>query len=80
MENKSQESPKVISILDMRKAQTASTETKADASAVAGSEADASGDSNFLDEMRRNLENAERMKRERLKANQAVLKSYRIKN
>jgi hypothetical protein len=37
-------------------------------------------ESAFLQEMRRNMENAERLKKERLKANQGVLKSYRIKN
>jgi len=34
----------------------------------------------FLDAMRKNFENQERLKKERLKANQSVLKSYRIKN
>ena len=34
----------------------------------------------FLDSMRKNAENADRLRRERLKANHSVLKSYRIKN
>lgn len=34
----------------------------------------------FFDAMRKNMENEERLRKERLKANQSVLKSYRIKN
>lgn len=34
----------------------------------------------FDDAMRRNAENAERIRRERLKQNQSVLRSYKIKN
>ncbi len=34
----------------------------------------------FFDAMKRNLDNEERLRKERLKANQSVLKSYRIKN
>ncbi len=34
----------------------------------------------FFDAMRKNSENEERLRKERLKANQSVLKSYRIKN
>jgi hypothetical protein len=34
----------------------------------------------FMDAMQRNFENQERLRKERLKANQSVLKSYRIKN
>jgi len=34
----------------------------------------------FLDSMRKNMENQERLRKERSKANQSVLKSYRIKN
>ena len=34
----------------------------------------------FSDVMRRNLENAERMRQERLKANKSVLRSYNIKD
>jgi hypothetical protein len=34
----------------------------------------------FFDAMQKNLENEERLRKERLKANQSVLKSYRIKN
>jgi len=37
-------------------------------------------ESDFADEIRKNMENSERLKKERLKANQGVLKSYRIKN
>lgn len=34
----------------------------------------------FFDAMKKNNENEERLRKERLKANQSVLKSYRIKN
>ena len=34
----------------------------------------------FFDAMKKNSENEERLRKERLKANQSVLKSYRIKN
>jgi hypothetical protein len=34
----------------------------------------------FFDAMKKNIDNEERLRRERLKANQTVLKSYRIKN
>lgn len=34
----------------------------------------------FFDAMRKNSENEERLRKERLKANQSVLKTYRIKN
>jgi hypothetical protein len=34
----------------------------------------------FFDAMKKNTDNEERLRKERLKANQSVLKSYRIKN
>ena len=34
----------------------------------------------FLDAIQKNSSNEERLRKERLKANQSVLKSYRIKN
>jgi hypothetical protein len=34
----------------------------------------------FFDAIKKNFENQERLRKERLKANQSVLKSYRIKN
>lgn len=34
----------------------------------------------FMDAMKKNFDNQERLRKERLKANQSVLKSYRIKN
>lgn len=34
----------------------------------------------FMDAIQKNFENQERLRKERLKANQSVLKSYRIKN
>lgn len=37
-------------------------------------------DSLFLEAMRRNAENNQKLKQDRLKANKSVLKSYRIKN
>jgi hypothetical protein len=44
------------------------------------SEHDEAPKEGFCDAMKKNFENQERMKKERLKANQSVLKSYRIKN
>jgi hypothetical protein len=78
MEPKEQvkESSNVVTLFEVKK--SVSETPKADPATE--QKTDASGESNFLQEMRRNLENAERMKKERLKANQSVLKSYRIKN
>lgn len=44
------------------------------------SEQDETPKEGFGDAMKKNFENQERMRKERLKANQSVLKSYRIKN
>lgn len=44
------------------------------------SEQDETPKEGFFDAIKKNFENQERMKKERLKANQSVLKSYRIKN
>jgi len=35
---------------------------------------------NFLNSMKKNVENAERMRQERLKANKSVLRTYNIKD
>ena len=44
------------------------------------SEQDEAPKESFSDAMKKKFENQARMKKERLKANQSVLKSYRIKN
>ena len=48
-------------------------------SAKASAEETSSAES-FSDVMKRNQENLERLRKERLKANQSVLKSYKIKH
>jgi hypothetical protein len=65
---------KVISLFSVRKAQA---EAKADETAELKPEESAES---FFDSMRKNGENAERLRKERLNANKSVLKSYRIKN
>lgn len=67
-----QEPTKVVKLFADRK-------VSADSSAGKAEDAKPSEES-FLDSMRRNADNAERLRKERLKANQGVLKSYRIKN
>jgi hypothetical protein len=62
---------KVVSLFKAR-------EQKAAVDAEATSEAKP-GES-FEDVMRRNAENRERLRKERSKANQSVLRSYKIKN
>jgi hypothetical protein len=66
------ENSKLVSLFGNRKetaAKEASESNQKDESAVG-----------FFDAMKKNLDNEERLRRERLKANQSVLKSYRIKN
>ena len=58
------------------KSKSATTEVKADAKAEETTQSKES----FNDLMRKNAENDERLRKERLKANSSVLKSYRIKN
>ncbi len=70
------EATKVVSLFGSRKV----VEDKVDESETEETKEASSKESAFLQEMRRNMENAERLKKERLKANQGVLKSYRIKN
>ncbi len=67
---------KVISLFGSRRAQAA-TEAKSDGSVELKPEVSAES---FFDSMRKNGENAERLRKERLNANKSVLKSYRIKN
>lgn len=72
--DKTQEAPKVVNLF-------ARKQDSQDALKEAQSEsAPAKETPSFLDSMRKNAENAERLRKERLKANQGVLKSYRIKN
>ncbi len=68
--------------------QTKDTDTKV-VSLFGARKADAKGDDtgekdgkeeSFFDSIKRNSDNEERLRQERLKANQSVLKSYRIKN
>ena len=56
--------------------------SRKDAEAMEKKETEASEEcsTSFFDAMRKNTENEERLRKERLKANQSVLKSYRIKN
>ena len=71
-----QESPSlsqnVVSLFNKAKATEA--EVALEAQAAADSE------ESFEDVMRRNAETKEKLRKERLKSNQAVLRSYRIKN
>ncbi len=68
------ETNKVVSLFDAKKpAQENVQAAKAD-SEVKPTEL------TFEETMRRNMENHQRMQKERLKANSSVLKSYRIKN
>ena len=67
---------KVISLFGIRKAKAA-TEAKANETFELKPEVSAES---FFDSMRKNGENAERLRKERLNANKSVLKSYRIKN
>lgn len=67
---KNKQQDKVVSIFAARRKQEPVTSNKAD------SEANAS----FEDIMRRNAENLDRIRRERLQSNKGVLKSYRLKD
>jgi len=62
----------VVSLFGNRKA-AVQTEDKPSVSAETSKEG-------FFDAMKKNSDNEERLRKERLKANQSVLKSYRIKN
>lgn len=77
--DKSTETPKVVNLFAGRK--PAAEETNESTGEASKQEASKQTDSAaFLEAMRKNAENAERIRKERLKANQGVLKSYRIKN
>lgn len=67
----SESAENIVSLFGSRKAK--------DAAETTAEKTEASSES-FEDVMRRNAENAERLRKERLKANSSVLKSYRIKN
>ena len=67
------EAPKVVNLFARKQEPQESQE-------AANEAAPAKDSPSFLDSMRKNAENAERLRKERLKANQGVLKSYRIKN
>ncbi|MCX6123331.1 MAG: hypothetical protein NTV34_01060 [Proteobacteria bacterium] len=79
MENQSnkaaQEAPKVINLFGARK-----QADDAKAADGASNEASKVDEKAFNEAMQKNMDNAERLRKERLKANQGVLKSYRIKN
>jgi hypothetical protein len=67
---------KLVSLFGSRKeANPDEKEVKA-----AESESSSKDEPSFSDAMKKNMENEERLRKERLKANQSVLKSYRIKN
>ena len=66
---------KVVNLFARRQTSTEKTDTTEAASTEDGADSES-----FSDSMRKNAENADRLRRERLKANQSVLKSYRIKN
>lgn len=80
MQNQTEpKSSNVVSLFGARKVETSdkSEEQKQEASSE---KKEADSKESFLESMQRNFENAERLRKERLKANQSVLKSYRIKN
>ena len=62
----------VVSLFGNRKV-AVPTEDKASVNAETSKEG-------FFDAIKKNSDNEERLRKERLKANQSVLKSYRIKN
>lgn len=69
---KQSEEKKVVSLFESRKKEESAT--------VNGSPSETTDpNSLFLEAMRRNAENRERLKSERAKANKSVLRSYRIK-
>jgi hypothetical protein len=75
MENQTEKSEtKLVSIFGNHKDKTK------EASATDASPTDSKEEPSFLDAMKKNMANEERLRKERLKANQSVLKSYRIKN
>ena len=80
MENQSNkpgsDSSKVINLFAARQQAAASAAREASTVDKKGEVSEAS----FNESMQKNMENAERLRKERLKANQGVLKSYRIKN
>lgn len=68
--NKGSHQDKVVSIFGARHK----------AEAAASSQSTAAEEPSFDDVMRKNAENLDRIRRERLQANKGVLKSYRIKD
>ena len=68
----------VVSFASKRLSQAIQVVANANNSAgTSSSEADQAA---ICDAMKKNMDNAERLRKERLKANQGVLKSYKIKN
>ena len=67
----------VVSLLSFKKAEAAAHEAKMVGLDTAQ---DSSEEESFENTMKRNEETKDRLRKERLKANQAVLRSYRIKN
>jgi len=72
---KANQQDNIVSLFATRKAKA-----EAEAAAEAKTEEKAPSSESFTELMRRNAENDERLRKERLKANSSVLKSYRIKN
>ena len=77
MQGPRNESDNIISIFRARKAETANPEVPVKSEEQ---EQAAGAEENLNNVVRRNLDNAERVRQERLKANRDVLKSYKIKN
>ena len=69
---------KLVSLFGSRK--EANPDEKEVKAAESESESSSKDEPSFSDAMKKNMENEERLRKERLKANQSVLKSYRIKN
>ncbi len=79
----SQDSNNVVSIFSARQAQKNSPKTdlsEPEKALMPEESAEKIEAEEIQDVMRRNQENYERMRKERSKANQSVLRSYRIKN
>ncbi len=66
--------PKVVSLADRNNAKKKSEEENS------GEDAELAPDFGWSDVMKRNAENASRLKKEREKANKGVIRSYRLKH
>jgi len=76
-QNKSAQTDNIVSLFAAR--QEAARKAKVETTESASGENPPTSES-FNDLMKKNAENEERLRKERLKANSSVLKSYRIKN